>query len=61
MHRFFVKEIQDNQVVFTPAQAHQIAAVLRMEPGQSVVVLDNQGWEFEAALVEVGRKRVTAV
>jgi 16S rRNA (uracil1498-N3)-methyltransferase len=61
MHRFFVKEIQDNQVVFTPAQAHQIAAVLRMEPGQLVVVLDNQGWEFEAALVEVGRKRVTAV
>jgi 16S rRNA (uracil1498-N3)-methyltransferase len=61
MHRFFVKEINDDRVVFAPEQAHQIATVLRMEPDQQVVVLDNSGWEFEAALVEVGRKRVTAV
>lgn len=61
MHRFFVKSIHDDQVVFTPEQAHQIAVVLRMEPGQPVVVLDNKGWEFEVELVDVGRKRVTAV
>lgn len=61
MHRFFVTDIHDNQVVFAPEQAHQIAAVLRMESGQMVIVLDNNGWEFEAVLVEVGRKRVTAV
>ncbi|MCB9418472.1 MAG: 16S rRNA (uracil(1498)-N(3))-methyltransferase [Ardenticatenaceae bacterium] len=61
MHRFFVKEFHDNQVVFAPEQAHQITAVLRMEPGQPVVVLDNAGWEFDAVLADVGRKRVTAV
>ena len=61
MHRFFVTDIHDNQVVFAPEQAHQIAAVLRMEPGQPVLVLNNAGWEFEAELVDVGRKRVTAV
>lgn len=61
MHRFFVTDIHDNEVVFSPEQAHQIATVLRMEPGQPVVVLDNAGWEFDVALVDVGRKRVTAV
>lgn len=61
MHRFFVTDIHDDRVVFSPEQAHQITTVLRMEPGQPVVVLDNSGWEFEASLVEVGRKGVTAV
>ncbi len=61
MHRFFVKDIHDNQVVFAPEQAHQITTVLRMEPGQPVIVLDNNGWEFEAVLADVERKRVTAV
>lgn len=61
MHRFFVTDIHDDQVVFSPEQVHQITAVLRLEPGQPIVALDNSGWEFEAVLVEVGRKRVTAV
>ena len=61
MHRFFVNDIHDNLVVFAPEQTHQIAAVLRMEPGQPIVVLDNNGWEFEAVLADVGRKRTTAV
>jgi 16S rRNA (uracil1498-N3)-methyltransferase len=61
MHRFFVTNIHNDQVIFAPEQAHQIAAVLRMEPGQPVIVLDNNGWEFEAVLADVGRKQVTAV
>jgi 16S rRNA (uracil1498-N3)-methyltransferase len=61
MHRFFVTTIHDDQVIFAPEQAHQISAVLRMEPGQPIVVLDNAGWEYEVELVDVGRKRVTAV
>lgn len=36
-------------------------AVLRMEPGQRVIALDNAGWEYEVELVTVGRKRATAV
>ena len=61
MYRFFVTNIHDNLVVFTPEQSHQIVAVLRMASGQPVIVLDNNGWEFEAVLADVGRKRVTAV
>lgn len=55
MHRFFVppSSIQGNEVVVTGQQAHQIARVLRMRPGNVVVVLDNSGWEIETQVVSV--------
>ena len=61
MHRFFVTDIHDNWVVFSAEQAHQISAVLRLQPGQRLIVLDDQGWEYEAELAAVDRKRTTAV
>jgi 16S rRNA (uracil1498-N3)-methyltransferase len=55
MHRFFVapSSIQGNQVTMTGPQAHQIVHVLRMHPGDVVIVLDNSGWEIETRLVAV--------
>jgi len=55
MHRFFIPEdwIRSNTVTVTGPQAHQIARVLRMQPGDRIVVLDNSGWEIETRLVEV--------
>ena len=61
MQRFFVTQIEQEHAIFSPQQAHQISVVLRMQLGQQVIVLDNLGWEYDAQLVEVGRKRVTAV
>lgn len=61
MHRFFVTDIDNNQVIFSAEQTRQIQAVLRMEPGQRVIALDNAGWEYEVELVALGRKRATAV
>jgi 16S rRNA (uracil1498-N3)-methyltransferase len=60
MHRFFVTPscIEDNAVTVTGPQAHQIAHVLRMRPGDIVVVLDNSGWEIETRLVSVERSAV---
>ncbi len=60
MHHFFVSDIHQDQAVFSDEQAHQIGRVLRLRPGERVMVLDNAGWQYEAELVEVGR-RVTAV
>ena len=60
MHHFFVSDIQGDRVVFSAEQAHQMGRVLRLQPGARVVVLDNAGWQYEAELVEVGR-RATAV
>jgi 16S rRNA (uracil1498-N3)-methyltransferase len=62
MHRFFLPPawIQGNQVTITGPQAHQIARVLRMQPGDHVVVLDNSGWEIETQLTLVDRQNVRA-
>jgi 16S rRNA (uracil1498-N3)-methyltransferase len=60
VHRFFVPPdwIQGNEVTVTGPQAHQIARVLRMRPGDLVIVLDNAGWEIEVQLVAVDRSLV---
>jgi 16S rRNA (uracil1498-N3)-methyltransferase len=61
MHRFFVlpSSIAGDEVTITGPQAHQIAHVLRMRPGATVVVLDNSGWEIDTQLTVVESGRVT--
>lgn len=53
--RFFVRpgSISGVDVVFDRETAHQVRNVLRMRPGDSVLVLDNLGWEYEVTLREV--------
>jgi len=60
MHRFFIPsgQIDDHQVVITGPIAHQIRNVLRMEAGQQIIVLDNQGWEYEVVLAHLERGQV---
>jgi len=55
MHRFFVPSdsLKGNQVSIRDLQAHQIARVLRMQPGDMVILLDNSGWEIETRLTSV--------
>jgi len=60
MHRFFVTDqsLRGKQVTLTGQQAHQIHNVLRMGPGDHIIVLDNTGSEYTVALTEVGRQQV---
>lgn len=60
MHRFFVSpsSIEGNEVTLTGPQAHQIAHVLRMRPDETVVVLDNSGWEIHTQLTVVESNKV---
>ena len=60
MHRFFMlqENFQGEQVVFTGQQAHQIRNVLRMGPGDHVIVLDNTGFEYTAILTKIDRQEV---
>ena len=55
MHRFFVspESISGDDVAIDGAQAHQIARVLRQRSGDSVIVLDDTGAEFQVVLSEV--------
>lgn len=61
MHRFFVPpdNIIGRQLILTGEQAHQVAQVLRMRPGDEVVALDNAGWEYGVRLTAVSRQQVT--
>ncbi len=60
MHRFFVprESLQDGRVLLTGRFAHQIRNVLRMEPGEHIIVLDNIGWEYTVVLTKVSRVEV---
>jgi 16S rRNA (uracil1498-N3)-methyltransferase len=62
MNRFFVPEsgFHGEQVTLSRRQAHQIRDVLRMKPGDVLIVLDNEGLEYEAALTEIRRDTAVA-
>ncbi len=57
MHRFFIQPecIQGQTVTLNGAVVHQIRHVLRLRPGDHILVLDNSGWEWEVELTEVSK------
>ncbi len=61
MHRFFLpKESFSGGEVRAEArdQIHHLRDVLRLRPGDTVVFLDNSGWEYETVLLTVDPDRV---
>jgi 16S rRNA (uracil1498-N3)-methyltransferase len=60
MHRFFVSPgiLAVSPVTLTGDQAHQIRRVLRLQPGDRVMLLDGEGWAYEASLIAVSAKDV---
>ncbi len=57
MHRFFVspQAIRDDRVVMRGTIVHQIRDVLRMNPGDEFVLLDNSGFAYRTEIVTVDR------
>jgi 16S rRNA (uracil1498-N3)-methyltransferase len=55
MHRFFVSPdaFDEGLVTLVDEQAHQIRRVLRLRLGNHVLLLDNQGWMYEARLIAI--------
>lgn len=62
MHRFFIPPtwIGGEQATLEGPVARQIAVVLRLAPGQGIILLDNSGREYKARLLEVAPHRVVA-
>ena len=60
MHRFFVSpdQFENDKVAISGLAVHQIRNVLRLSPGDHIVVLDDSGWEREAEIATVGREQV---
>ncbi len=61
MHRFFVPptSLKGGNLELGGGFSHQICTVLRMKPGDLIVVLDDTGWQYEIELVEATRRKVT--
>lgn len=60
MYRFFVppETVQRDPVVLTGQPAHRIGRVLRMAPGDHVLLLDNSGWAYETELTRFDSEQV---
>jgi 16S rRNA (uracil1498-N3)-methyltransferase len=60
IHRFFVASncINPPFVRLEDQVAYQIKTVLRLQPGDEIIVLDNSGVEWQVRLTEMGKKSV---
>ncbi len=60
MYRFFVspETLQHDPVVLTGQPAHRIGRVLRLQPGDHVLLLDSSGWAYETELTRFEREEV---
>jgi len=60
MHRFFVPAdwLTTEHVTITGALVHRLRNVLRLSPGDRLLLLDNSGWEHEVELREVSSQRI---
>ena len=60
MHRFFIsrESFAGDNVSITGEAAYQITRVLRLKPGDHIIVLDGIGWEYETAIESITRDTV---
>lgn len=60
LHHFFLPPtaIQQDQIRFPAETAHQILRVLRLQPGETVAVMDNLGSQYMVELAQVSREGV---
>ena len=60
MRRFFVEKIDagSKTMAIRGAEARHIFSVLRMEPGDRLILFDGRGLRFQARIISAGRKEV---
>jgi 16S rRNA (uracil1498-N3)-methyltransferase len=54
-NRFFIpaSSLEGDRIRLDPEQSHQVCHVLRLKPGDTIVVLDDNGLEYDVTLTEV--------
>jgi len=53
-----VGELEKNRVVLPPEESHHLARVLRVQPGQEMILFDGQGGVAEAVIESVSKSAV---
>jgi 16S rRNA (uracil1498-N3)-methyltransferase len=61
MHRFFLLDtpITSGQIVDLSSISHQLTRVLRLTPGEEIVLLDNQNFEYLTEITALERRQAT--
>ena len=60
MNRFFVKkdDIADNSAIITGEDVKHISKVLRMAPGDKVMLCDGEGYQYLAEIADISKEHV---
>lgn len=59
MPRFFVEKIAGEEIIIAGEDARHISRSLRMRTGDSLVVCDTMGVDFDCSIVSIGEREVT--
>ena len=61
MRRFFIspEQLKHTPAFIDGADAHHLRVVLRLQPGETITVLDGQGREYQARILSMDRDRVS--
>ena len=60
MHRVYFQVAQDSAEVLLHGEAHHyVSRVIRLSPGDRLVLFDESGWEWVGRIVEIDRRRAT--
>lgn len=59
VNRFFISasDLEGDRVRLSPEQSHQVHHVLRLRPGDAIVVLDDSGIEYDVTLTAVEKRQ----
>lgn len=57
-HRFFVENLDGEQITIAGAEAHHAAGALRLKPGEIVELFDGQGGIVNGAIVSISNKQM---
>ena len=58
-HRYFLTDINDNTATVTGSEAVHLCRVMRIKPGDSVILCDNMGYDYTAVAENVSEKLIT--
>ncbi len=63
MTRIFLppEELTSNQISITGDNARHLSLVLRIQPGEQIVIFDGQGYKYECTITQTHKKEVIAV
>ena len=58
-HRYFLTDINDNTATVTGSEAVHLCRVMRIKQGDSVILCDNEGYDYTAVAESVNEKLIT--